>query len=77
MGRVFAEARSISLPTCGEETAFSESTSTNTFAALIARIMPSAYRPPGGTSRGAIQQRKPFLSSAATTALATAVSCEA
>ncbi len=77
IGRRLDEARSISLPTCAEATALSDSTSTSTCAPLIARTIASAYWAPGATSRGASQQLKPALSSPLHTASAVAASAEA
>src|ERR1700683_791344 len=77
IGRFFEDARSVSLLTCEDAMALSDSTSTKVLAPLIARTMASAYLAPGFTSRGAIQQAMPCRSSASTKAVATAASCEA
>ena len=77
IGRRLDDARSTSLPTCGEAIELPESTSTRTLESLMALMMPSAYSAPGVTSRGAIQHLSPCRSSPATTALAMAASCEA
>ena len=64
MGRRLDAARSTSLPTCGDEVALPDSTSTRSFASEMAWMISSAYRAPGTTSRGAIQQRNESLSNA-------------
>ena len=70
-------ARSTSLLTCDEVTAFAESTNTSALASLIAPTMASAYRVPGFTSRGASQHLSPWCSRFSTMDLATAASCDA
>jgi hypothetical protein len=73
----FEEARSSSLPTCEEPIERCDSSSTSAGASLMARTMASAYKAPGGTSRGASQQRMRCCSRYAVSASAVARSAEA
>ena len=59
-----------------ERLEFPENSSTKTRLSSIAPTMALAQGVPGGTSRGAIQQRMARLSSAAQTALATGLSSD-
>jgi hypothetical protein len=65
IGRPLLTARSTSRLICGELLAFAEKTRTITRHWLITRVMASPHFALGVTSRGAIQQRIPLLSSAA------------